>query len=78
MGGNTVHRGNGCDHRHLIFFAYLENNLRQGALMAAHNGMNLFLGNQTLCHSTGHIRISLGIAPDDLDGTAVNLSLIHI
>ena len=40
--------------------------------MAAHNGMNLFLGNQTLCHSTGHIRISLGIAPDDLDGTAVN------
>ena len=74
MGGNAVHRGDCRDHGNMVLLTHLGDNLRQCALMAAHNRMHLLLGDQAFCHGPGHLLIPLGISPDDLDGTSVHPS----
>ena len=58
----------------MVLLTHLGDNLRQCALMAAHNRMHLLLGDQAFCHGPGHLLIPLGISPDDLDGTSVHPS----
>ena len=76
LGGEVVGGGVGSDEGAAVLLANSLGGEGHAGLIAAHDDIDIFLGDETLGLSDGHGRVALGVAPDHIEGVVAQCATL--